>query len=534
MKNIIVANYRDSKTGSAKRYPKESLEMELRAQIENSIELGWSPKDLWVVTNFSFSFMGINAFTLPLNEKCLTGSKSFVMRELFNAGMMTENVWIHDLDAWQCVPFEWPLDGSHKVGIANYSRPKYNGGSVFYTPDSREIVEAICKKIEDTEDIREEPAITSILKNDFANDTMEVDYGFNLGCSGFKERYNRSDKPIKVVHFHPTNRIAWDTHTRNRNNIDSSAVIPTRLKDLFLRYWGDSIKQYTYEDTPNGGDPLKVRNDWSGTRYEKTTPGAPVIIEGDDGEKIAIFDVDPIEPAKVAIVQEKITNLGLFDYFSQFNPGDFTQEILANLIYNKVGLSLNVRKLGIDDTVVNDCWGGVQAKQYPEEFAGLLMFMYHHLDEIKTYYEIGVERGGTFFTVDSFMRVVNPNFEGSLGVDVDNKIMTKHKMTEYNEKFPTTHFRNISSLDTQFEEGASVDFVLIDGDHGYKGVKNDWQIVAPFAKFIAFHDIHLEGSGVKAFWEEIHPQYEESVEILNTDPRFPNPIGIGIIWGEME
>jgi len=521
MKNVIVANYRDSKKGSAKRYPKEALETELKAQIDNSLELGWDPKDLWVVTNFSFCHNGIGSFSLPLNEKCLTGSKSFAMRELFKAGMVTDNIWIHDLDAWQCVPFKMPK--IKDVGIANYSRPKYNGGSVFYTPNSQDIVESICSMIESTEDIREEPAITHILKKEYPDRTTEVDYGFNLGCSGFRDRYSRAEKPIKVVHFHPSNRMAWDTHVRNRNNISEDASIPKRLKDLFLRYWGDLIRGYTYEDTAYGGDPLKTRFNWSGTRYENPSDKKISVIKDPEGN-IAV----------IGSPERKLTNLELVDMFMSLDTDTVTDiKKLALVIRDKVGLSLNTRVLNIDDKRVVDCWGGLQAKQFPEELAGLLNFMYLHIDEINTYYEIGVERGGTFFTVDSFLRAFNPNYEGSLGVDLSDKIEKKHNLTEYVSKYENCAFRCISSTDLALT--TEVDFILIDGDHSYDGVKKDYEHVKNKGKYIAFHDIHLKGSGVERFWKEIWSKYNYSTEIINTNlDDFPLPIGIGIIWGGLK
>lgn len=250
MKNCVVANL-----GSGKR--DDNLTIELKAQIENSLSLGWKPEDLWVVTNFPFSFMGINAFHLPLNTMCLTGSKMFALRELFKANMINDVVWIHDLDAWQCVEFSPP--DFKDIGVASYSRPKFNGGSVFVRHAAADIVLKICEEIEANKQQREEPTLDKVLKSATYRDRVTVlNSTWNVGCSGYVQRWYYADKPIRVVHFHPSNRIAWDTHTRNRNGISADVTIPDNLRQLMLKYYGDIIKKFTYEGEP--ADPVMVRS----------------------------------------------------------------------------------------------------------------------------------------------------------------------------------------------------------------------------------------------------------------------------------
>lgn len=520
MKNVLVANYQESKGNSAKHYPKEELEKELKAQIENSLQLKWNPKDIWVVTNFAFSYMGIGAFYLPLNQNCLTGSKSFVMRELFRAGMMNDDVWIHDLDAWQCVEFDCPefLD----VGIANYSRPKYNGGSVFYSPNAEDIVEDICSEIESNSEAREEPTLTRLFKEKYSDRVTEVDYGFNLGCSGYRDRWIRAEKPIKVVHFHPANRLAWDTHARNRNNVCDDAVIPLRLRDLFVSYWRDKIAKYTYEDK---ADPFQIRKDWTGVKHENNPwKGKKPLVKKEESDQ-------KIHQDRFEFGTDKLANVDLYDSFLEMSDDQLSDpKYLSEFIYWKVGLNLNVRTLNINDNLVRDCWGGVEAKQYPDELGKLLAYLYKHRNEINSYFEIGVERGGTFFVIDSFLRACNPKFDGSFGIDIDDKIVHKHDLKSYRDRHDTVVFRQVSSRDCSVSK---VDLALIDGDHSYEGVKADYEAMKNKARFLVFHDIYLEDSGVKKLWNEITDEYPYE-EFLNENyAEFPAPIGIGLIKTEL-
>lgn len=84
--------------------------------------------------------------------------------------------------------------------------------------------------------------------------------------------------------------------------------------------------------------------------------------------------------------------------------------------------------------------------------------------------------------------------------------------------------------------GEPLDYLFIDGDHRYDGVKRDFEMYGPLVRkggLIAFHDI-VEGpsdavGGVPQFWREVKPQYRHR-EIIN-DP-LQGGFGIGILCVE--
>lgn len=82
--------------------------------------------------------------------------------------------------------------------------------------------------------------------------------------------------------------------------------------------------------------------------------------------------------------------------------------------------------------------------------------------------------------------------------------------------------------------GQTLDFLFIDGDHSYEGVKCDFVAYGPFVGrggLVAFHDI-VEGptehvGGVPRFWQEIKGQYRHK-EIVNNPTQ--GGAGIGVLY----
>jgi len=141
----------------------------------------------------------------------------------------------HDLDCWQNVKFDCPK--FKDVGIARYSNKKYNGGVVFWKDSSIDIIDEIVNRIVKNKEEKEEPTLNKVLKSDKFKDRVTiVDNGMNVGCSGWVERFRRSEKPIKICHFHPYNRLAWETHVLDRNQIGERSV-GERLEKLLRKYY---------------------------------------------------------------------------------------------------------------------------------------------------------------------------------------------------------------------------------------------------------------------------------------------------------
>lgn len=71
------------------------------------------------------------------------------------------------------------------------------------------------------------------------------------------------------------------------------------------------------------------------------------------------------------------------------------------------------------------------------------------------------------------------------------------------------------------------DFLFIDGDHTYEGVKSDWDKYRRMAKRIGFHDINDPPLGVQQLWCEIKAQGYWTTQIIHRPQ--PDLYGIGIV-----
>lgn len=143
-------------------------------------------------------------------------------------------------------------------------------------------------------------------------------------------------------------------------------------------------------------------------------------------------------------------------------------------------------------------------QQVPEEISALL-FELLKTNNYQNFMEIGSAAGGT-------SRLFNDYFHFERMVIIDNNSFNK-KMIKVRERqlvgLPLTEFIGdsqgveannfVRSLNTQF------DILFIDGDHSYKGVKNDYNNHLEFVKkdgYLIFHDT-VGYPGVSQFISEL-------------------------------
>ena len=161
----------------------------------------------------------------------------------------------------------------------------------------------------------------------------------------------------------------------------------------------------------------------------------------------------------------------------------------------------------------------------------------------QTFLEIGTHRGGAFF---AFCQVSSPT---ATVISMDLPLSESYGRTPpYRELViramaqPGQTYRRIlgdshagdtfAKLERKLQ-GRKLDFLFIDGDHSYQGVKCDFELYAPLVRaggIVGFHDIvrpaQDPSNEVYRFWGELKPGYEWQEIIASPSPGWG---GIGFV-----
>lgn len=144
-------------------------------------------------------------------------------------------------------------------------------------------------------------------------------------------------------------------------------------------------------------------------------------------------------------------------------------------------------------------WRGSRLRiiQFPSEFAQWLILLAQN--KVRSYVEIGTSTGGSFFTVDSYLRSAVDGYERSVGYDRTSKL---RDWEAYHARFPTCTFRHENSDKIQLGD-ERFDAAFIDAFHKEAWVMADYEKVRHHCRIVGFHDIVLVGASVDRAWERI-------------------------------
>jgi len=149
--------------------------------------------------------------------------------------------------------------------------------------------------------------------------------------------------------------------------------------------------------------------------------------------------------------------------------------------------------------------------------------------------EIGTYNGGTLY------HWITQASHGATIVSIDNQHVNKDLYPKWAANKVRVEFYNGYS-ETQeaiqkAKDFAPYDWIFIDADHSYNGVKSDWVNYSPMINkggIVAFHDIlpHPPWDGqpieVEKLWAEIKEEHD-TLEIIGKS-KWPDLSGIGVVF----
>jgi hypothetical protein len=228
MKNLLIYINPTEKKFSPEH---ESL---TKIQIDNSLELGWDIKDILLVTNFPFEYKGVTSivvgdYTVFDQDR---STKIPAINELFQRGLIEDNqvYWFHDHDAFQLVPFEVTLEKD--AGFTTHGAKNdvlWNAGSFFFKKSARDIFQTI-EEYMNKLNSNEQNALTYMWEHNIDginNRWQKMNISYNIGIYKIPQNIERSEKPLKVAHFHP--------HKAHHLDLFRD-IVPERLMLVFNQY----------------------------------------------------------------------------------------------------------------------------------------------------------------------------------------------------------------------------------------------------------------------------------------------------------
>lgn len=235
----------------------------LKIQIHNSLLNGWSIEDIILVTNFPYEHMGVKAMEVPDSVFCdvsPTATKVQVVLYLMDHGFIKEGevYWHHDNDA-----FELDLIteddaraelGNECLALTDYGvttinpgrNLRWSTGTLFFTLESKDIFELIKNEVYKWK-ANEEVSLLGLLRSGRRPEIrlrikkINITYNFATRKRNVGETWKMTRKPLKVIHFHPTDeRSVWKGYAnmdivRGRNPM-GVRLLNDQLEELFKLY----------------------------------------------------------------------------------------------------------------------------------------------------------------------------------------------------------------------------------------------------------------------------------------------------------
>ena len=221
----------------------------LKIWIENSVELGWNKEDLILINNFPWEYSGVKSFVVS-DDNYVTfrpgSSKTVSISNLLETDFFKDEelYWIHDPDAFQMEVITHDeisnILGKADVGFTDYGhKPRWSMGSYFLRNTSKDIFkkirETIFRREEEKLHSEDESALTELTDGNIENINQRIvrmNVRYNFGTRRLIKKWERAEKPIKVLHFRPFKNGLLDIYMYGKNEL-GFPIMNDRLRKVF-------------------------------------------------------------------------------------------------------------------------------------------------------------------------------------------------------------------------------------------------------------------------------------------------------------
>lgn len=209
MKNLLIY------TGPQKKFSEEDAVL-AKIQIDNSLDLGWKKENILFVTDFPFEYNGVKSQVLnenvyyPFDPRA---NKIPVISHLIETGLIEKDeiYWSHDLDAYENYKIDESELGLEDVdlGLTHYTyKPEWQCASIFFKKSASDIFELIDQttRAKPYRSRNNEKTLTKLTKGNKIDPKRykRLNPTYNLMKKYLQTIYPLAEKPIKVLHFRPS------------------------------------------------------------------------------------------------------------------------------------------------------------------------------------------------------------------------------------------------------------------------------------------------------------------------------------------
>ena len=249
MKNLIL------NINLQKKFNKERSIL-VKLQIDNSLDLGWKKKDILLVTNWDYEYNGVKSLQVEDDNYVGIDDTRYqykvsthipTINTMFKKGYIEkgEMYWYHDMDAYQLHKIDEEELGMKNIdmGLSDYGwSAKWNGGSIFFKYSAKDLFKFWRDKIYEYQ-LGDERVLVRLTKEKQIDERRlkRLNITYNFGMRHVEYNYRISNKPLKVLHFHPyyNDRLLPDTTMnifRYGKNGMGEPLMTKRLIKIFDKY----------------------------------------------------------------------------------------------------------------------------------------------------------------------------------------------------------------------------------------------------------------------------------------------------------